>query len=98
VVSFALAAVVSVALIVSYARLFVGWRLALLQLGFSQLVYLVIFSFTFFWEGFTGLAITGGAVATLFVVMQLTGRLNWDEVLGRPVQLPTPDAAPTPQR
>jgi hypothetical protein len=95
-VSFAVAALVSVALVVSYARLFVGWRLALLQLGISQLVYLVIFSFTFFWQGFTGLAITAGAIATLFVVMQLTGRLDWDEVLGR-TRSPIANAAPTAQ-
>ena len=76
--SFAAASVVSVALVVSYARLFMGWRAAALQVGLSQLVYLVLFSFTFFWQGFTGLAITVGAILTLFVIMQLTGRLDWD--------------------
>lgn len=82
--SFAIASVVSLGLVVSYARLFVGWRTALLTFGTSQLVYLVLFSFTFFWEGFTGLAITIGAVLTLFVMMQLTGRLDWAEVFSRP--------------
>lgn len=72
--SFLLAAGTSVVLAVTYARLFVGWRFALLELAISQLVYLVLFSFTFFWEGFTGLAITLGAIITLFVMMQLTGR------------------------
>jgi len=72
--SFLLAAGTSVTLAVTYARLFVGWRFALLELAVSQLVYLVLFSFTFFWEGFTGLAITLGAIVTLFVMMQLTGR------------------------
>jgi inner membrane protein involved in colicin E2 resistance len=81
--SFALASLASVALVVSYARLLVGWRLALLQMGLSQLVYLVLFSFSFFWTGFTGLAVAVGAVLTLFVVMQITGRLDWGEVLSR---------------
>lgn len=81
--AFALSAAVSVALVISYARLFVGWRAAVLQLGASQLVYLVLFSFTFFWQGFTGLAITVGAILTLFVMMQLTGRLDWERVLAR---------------
>jgi hypothetical protein len=83
--AFAAASLVSVALAISYARLFMGWRTAVLNVGVSQLLYLVLFSFTFFWEGFTGLAITVGAILTLFVMMQLTGRLDWDEVL-RPAE------------
>jgi len=92
--SFALASGVSVALVVSYARLFVGGRTALLTFGVAQLLYLVLFSFTFFWEGYTGLAITVGAVLTLFVIMQLTGKLDWAEVLRRA----PPAAAPLPTR
>jgi hypothetical protein len=76
--SFVIASVVSVALVVSYARLFVGLRTAVLQVGLSQLVYLVLFSVTFFWKGYTGLAVTVGAILTLFVVMQLTGRTDWE--------------------
>jgi hypothetical protein len=37
----------------------------------------VLFSYAFFWDGFTGLAITIGAICTLFFVMQVTGRTNW---------------------
>lgn len=72
--SFAIASATSILLSVSYARLFVGWRFALREIGISQLVYLVLFSFTFFWTGFTGLSITVGAILTLFVLMQITGR------------------------
>jgi len=72
--SFALSAGVSVFLVVSYARLFVGWRFALCEVGISQLIYLVLFSATFLLEGFTGLAITALAILTLFVMMQITGR------------------------
>lgn len=75
--SFAVAATVSVTLVVTYARLFTGWRFALQHIGISQLLYLVLFSYTFMWEGFTGLAITIGAVLTLFVMMQMTGRTKW---------------------
>ncbi len=78
--SFAIASLVSVALSVSYARLFTGWRFALRELGLSQLIYLVLFSFSFFWTGFTGLAITVGAILTLFVMMQITGRTSWKRV------------------
>ncbi|HEX9049298.1 MAG TPA: hypothetical protein VF841_02080 [Anaeromyxobacter sp.] len=38
-------------------------------------------SVTFFREGFTGLAITVGAILTPFVIMQLTGKLDRDRVL-----------------
>ncbi|HEY3136407.1 MAG TPA: hypothetical protein VGL29_10305, partial [Blastocatellia bacterium] len=45
----------------------------------TQLVYLVGFSYAFFFEGFTGLAVTIGSIITLFVVMQMTARINWAE-------------------
>jgi inner membrane protein involved in colicin E2 resistance len=75
--SFTIAALVSLFLVVSYARHFTGWSFALHTMGAAQLAYLVLFSTTFFWEGYTGLAITIGAVLTLFVMMQYTGRVDW---------------------
>jgi len=53
-----------------------------------QFVYLVLFSYTFFFEGYTGLAITILCVATLFIVMQFTGRVDWDGVFQRSEKLP----------
>jgi hypothetical protein len=47
--------------------------------GLTQLIYLVLFSYAFFFEGLTGLAVTIGAILTLFVVMQMTGRIRWEE-------------------
>ncbi|MBS2029415.1 MAG: inner membrane CreD family protein [Deltaproteobacteria bacterium] len=88
--AFAISSAVSIFLVVTYARLFVGWRFALREMALSQLIYLVLFSFTFFWTGFTGLAITIGAILTLFVVMQITGRVSWREVMQAP---PQPTAA-----
>ncbi len=70
---------VSLFLVITYARLFVGWRFALVEMALPQLVYLVAFSFTFFWQGFTGLAITVGAILTLFIMMQVTGRYEWSK-------------------
>lgn len=75
--AFLSASLVSIGLVTSYARLFTGWKFALREIGIAQLVYLVLFSFTFFWTGFTGLTVTVGAVATLFLMMQLTGRKQW---------------------
>ena len=78
------ASVASVGLVVSYVRLVAGLRFALVEVGGAHLVYLVAFAATFFLEGVTGLAVTLLSVATLFVVMQATGRLDWEAVLARP--------------
>ncbi|MEL7360772.1 MAG: inner membrane CreD family protein, partial [Bacteroidota bacterium] len=75
---------VSVGLVVSYMRLVTGLRFALVEVGAAQGVYLVVFAFTFFLDGFTGLAVTGLSIATLFVAMQATGRLDWESVFAKP--------------
>lgn len=77
--SFAIAAAVSVFLVVSYLRLVVGMRFASREAALAQFIYLVMFSYAFFLKGFTGLAVTIGSVLTLFVVMQVTGRIHWAE-------------------
>ncbi len=77
--AFAISSLVSIFLVISYLRLAVGLRFAAVEAGISQLVYLVLFSYAFFFKGFTGLTVTIGAVITLFVVMQLTGRIRWAE-------------------
>ena len=77
--SFAIAAAVSIFLVVSYLRLVVGIRFASREAALAQFIYLVMFSYAFFLKGFTGLAITIGSILTLFVVMQVTGRVRWAE-------------------
>ena len=77
--SFVICSLVSVFLVVSYLRLVVNMRFALVEAAGTQFVFLVLFSYAFFFQGFTGLAITIGAIITLFVVMQVTGRVNWGE-------------------
>lgn len=80
----AIASVVSLALVINYVRLVAGLRFALVEVGGAQLVYLVGFASTFFLEGFTGLAVTLLSISTLFVVMQATGRVDWETLLARP--------------
>jgi hypothetical protein len=83
--AFALSSAVSVILVVSYLRLAVSPRFAFVEAGIAQLVYLVGFSLAHFWDGFTGLTTTVLAIATLFLIMQLTGRIKWSEALaGKP--------------
>ena len=66
-------------LVVSYLRLVVGRRFAWREAGLAQIVYLVGFSFAHFFEGFTGLIVTVGSILTLFLLMQLTGRIKWSD-------------------
>lgn len=89
--AFAIASGVSLFLVVTYARLFVGWLFAMREMAISQVLYLVLFSATFFWKGYTGLAITIGAILTLFVMMQFTGRIQWDVPAPKPKE-PAPVA------
>ena len=77
--AFAICSIVSIFLVISYMRLVVGVRFAFRETGLSQFVYLVLFSYAFFLEGYTGLAITICCILTLFVVMQSTGRIDWNK-------------------
>jgi len=79
--AFVIAAATSVFLVVSYLRLVTGFRVALLEAGLAQAVFLVLFSYAFFFEGYTGLTVTVGAVLTLFVLMQVTARVDWEQAL-----------------
>jgi transposase len=81
--AFALSAAVSVLLVVSYLRLVVGSRFALVEAGLAQLVYQVGFGVAHFRDGTTGLTITVLGIGTLFALMQLTGRVDWTAALSR---------------
>lgn len=77
--SFLICSVVSVFLVVSYLRLVVDMRFALIEAAGAQVIYLVLFSYAFFFRGFTGLTITIGSIITLFIVMQTTAKVKWEE-------------------
>jgi hypothetical protein len=91
--AFAISSAVSVFLVVSYLRLVVGTRFANREAALTQFIYLVVFSYAFFLKGFTGLAITIGSILTLFVVMQVTGRIRWTDKFGIKPSEPIPDAS-----
>jgi inner membrane protein involved in colicin E2 resistance len=79
-----IASIVSFALVTSYMQRVVDKRFAYVDVALAQLLYLVGFAYTFFLEGYTGLTVTVLSILTLFVVMQVTGRLDWEEVFGNP--------------
>jgi hypothetical protein len=43
----------------------------------AQFAYLVLFSYSFFFDGLTGVTITIGAIATLALLMMFTAKVNW---------------------
>jgi inner membrane protein involved in colicin E2 resistance len=94
--AFALSAGVSVLLVVSYLRLVVGARFALVEAGLAQLLYQVGFGVAHFREGSTGLTITVLGILTLFALMQLTGRIDWSAALSRKEPTRMPPAVPVP--
>lgn len=93
--AFVLASVVSLLLVVSYLRLVVSARFAFVEAALAQIVYLIGFSLAHFWDGYTGLTVTVLSVATVFLLMQLTGRIRWSEALAKRAPSPPP-ALPVP--
>jgi inner membrane protein involved in colicin E2 resistance len=90
--AFVICSVVSLGLVISYLRLVVGMRFAAVEAGLAQLIYLVLFSYAFFFKGFSGLAVTIGSIITLFVVMQITGRIRWSEKFATRAPVPAQGA------
>ncbi|MDH4225222.1 MAG: hypothetical protein OEW12_06210 [Deltaproteobacteria bacterium] len=78
--AFAISSLVSVFLVATYLRRVVSDSFVTRFAGPAQLVYLVAFSYAFFFKGITGLSITIGAITTLYVLMQLTAKTNWATV------------------
>jgi len=79
-----ISAVVSMGLVISYMRRVTTPRFALVETGITQFIYLVLFSCTFFLEGYTGLAVTVLSVITLFLAMQLTSHVDWSTLMAKP--------------
>lgn len=74
--AFAVAALVSLLLVSGYLFLAVGRSFARLA-ALAQLAYMVLFSYSFFFDGLTGLTITLGSIVTLALLMIHTARVNW---------------------
>ncbi len=79
--SFVIAAGLSLALVCTYVRMAAGEFLFRVALA-AQSAYMVLFSYSFFFKGLTGLTLTIGGVVTLGVLMALTAKVNWSEKLG----------------
>ena len=91
--AFAVATVASVGMVTSYLAAALKGRLPWKVAAAGQIFYLVLFSYSFFLKGMSGLTGAIGSVVTLAVLMKLTAHIDWNEVFGaRPVR----SAAPPP--
>jgi hypothetical protein len=96
--SFVIAAAVSLLLVCGYVAAVAG-RGFLRIAAPAQIAYMVLFSYSFFFDGLTGLTITIGAIATLAILMAATARVDWAGVFGgrpRPTDRPAPPPIPRP--
>jgi len=84
-ISFLIASFISMLLVVSYLWRVAGRKFALREAGLSQFLFLILFSYAFFYEGYTGLVITIGAIITLAALMQITANVEWKEVFSKSI-------------
>jgi hypothetical protein len=88
--AFVIAAAVSLALVSGYLLLAAGKGFARIAAA-AQFAYMVLFSYSFFFDGLTGLTITIGAIVTLAILMVTTARIDWAEKFTpRGVAVPPP--------
>jgi hypothetical protein len=80
--SFLIAAAVSLTLIGTYVHAVSRGSLTRLVVT-AQLAFMALFSYSFFFEGITGLTIAIGAVATLALLMHRTARIDWAAVMNK---------------
>ncbi len=74
--SFMIASLTSVILVIGYLRTIGGKALVKIALP-AQIAYLILFSYSFFFDGLSGITITIGAVATLALLMINTAKTDW---------------------
>jgi inner membrane protein involved in colicin E2 resistance len=75
--TFLASTLVSCFLVFIYVTLARGAKYALAYATFPQIMFLILFSYAFFYPGYTGLIITIGAIITLAVLMFATARVDW---------------------
>lgn len=88
--SFLISTSITLVLVNCYLRAALGsafpWKIA----GIGQALYLILFSYSFFIKGFTGLIIMIGSVVTLAFVMAVTAKTDWNEVFQPKQAMPPP--------
>jgi hypothetical protein len=86
--AFVISAAVSLALVSGYLLAAAGRRFARVA-ALAQFAFIVLFSYSFFFDGLTGLTITIGAIITLALLMIATARVNWADKFRSPTTIHT---------
>ena len=89
-VAFIISAIVAVVLVTSYLSAALRGRFPWKVAAGGQLFFLVLFSYSFFLKGVTGLTIAICSVVTLGVLMRATAHVDWNEVFPKRAPKPTP--------
>jgi hypothetical protein len=74
---FIIAALISLGLVCGYVRAVAGKEMTVIALV-AQGTYMILFSYSFFFEGLTGLTLTITGVTTLALLMFATAKVNWE--------------------
>ncbi len=94
--AFFVSCVVSLGLVCGYVWAVAGRRFALIT-ALAQTAYMVLFSYSFFFEGLSGLTITIGAVLTLALLMWMTAKVDWPKIFAQSVKPRRQVPPPVPQ-
>lgn len=78
--AFGIAAATSLFLVTTYLWRVAGGKFARLS-ALAQLFFMILFSYSFFFQGLTGITITAGAIITLALLMSLTAKIDWEKIL-----------------
>jgi inner membrane protein involved in colicin E2 resistance len=78
--AFIISTVVTLILVNSYLRTALGAKYPWKWGAAAQFCYLILFSYSFFFKGLTGLTVTIGSIITLAVLMYLTVRIDWTDI------------------
>jgi inner membrane protein involved in colicin E2 resistance len=87
--AFVAASAVSLVLVSGYLFLAAGKTVARIA-ATAQFAYMVLFSYSFFFDGLTGITITIGSIVTLALLMVTTAKVDWSEKFASPRKMPPP--------
>jgi hypothetical protein len=90
---FSIASLVSMVLVCGYVWAVAGPRMFWVSLP-AQFAYMVLFSYSFFFDGLTGLTLTIGAILTLGLLMILTAKVEWATIFTKVQTKPMPPQIP----
>ncbi|MES2997319.1 MAG: inner membrane CreD family protein [Verrucomicrobiota bacterium] len=92
--AFLISAVVSLVLVNGYLLRTAGAAFARIS-ALAQTAYMVLFSYSFFFDGLTGLVITAGAIITLAILMFFTAGIDWSQSFRREGKTSSVPSLPT---